>query len=289
MGNQVAIVTDSTAYLPRDWIDKYGVKVAPSVVIWDGEELRDWYDITAQEFFERLSKSSTMPTTSQPTPAYFKGLYEELLAEGKDILGVHISHKLSGTFSSAEQAKALFPDAYIENVDTLSASMGEGWPLLMAVRAARDGKSLEECKAIVEEACKYTGIQLTVETLEFLHRGGRIGGAQRLLGTALNFKPILEVIDGRIEPVERVRTRKKSLARLAELTLERIGDARPVYMAAIHANSPEDAEYVLEQVAESIPLKARLVTDVSPTVGTHTGPGTIGLAYMAGYDYVSES
>ena len=135
MGNKVAIITDSTAYIPRDWIDKYGVKVAPSVVIWDGEELRDWYDITAEEFFTRLAKSSTLPTTSQPTPAYFKGIYDELLAEGNDILGIHISHKLSGTFSSAEQAKAMLPDANIENIDTLSASMGEGWPLLMAIRA----------------------------------------------------------------------------------------------------------------------------------------------------------
>ncbi len=134
-----------------------------------------------------------MPTTSQPTPAYFKGIYEEFLAEGKDILGVHVSHKLSGTFASAEQARALFPDANIANVDTLSVSMGEGWPLLMAARAAQAGKSLEECRAIVEEASTHTGILLTVETLEFLHRGGRIGGASRLIGTALNFKPMLAV------------------------------------------------------------------------------------------------
>lgn len=288
MGNKVALITDSTAYVPKDWIDKYGIKIAPSVVIWDGEELRDWYDITAQEFFARLAKSSTMPTTSQPTPAYFKNLYEELLDSGHDILGVHISHKLSGTFSSAEQAKAMFPGANIENVDTLSASMGEGWPLLMAVKAARDGKSLAECRAIVEDAAGHTGIVLTVETLEFLHRGGRIGGAQRLLGTALNFKPILEVADGRIEPVERVRTRKKSLNRLVELAIERIGDQRPVYMAAIHANAPEDAKMVLEMVSEEIPLKAKLVTDVAPTVGTHTGPGTVGLVYMAGYDYTND-
>ena len=150
MGNKVALITDSTAYIPRDWIDKYGIKVSPAVVIWDGEELRDWYDITAEEFFTRLENSSTLPTTSQPTPAYFKDLYEELIAEGKDILGVHISSKLSGTFSSAEQAKAMMPDANIENVDTLSASMGEGWPLLMAVKAAQDGKSLAECRAVVE-------------------------------------------------------------------------------------------------------------------------------------------
>lgn len=288
MANPVAIVTDSTAYLPKDWIEKYNLRVAPSVVIWDGEELRDGVDITADEFFTRLANSATMPTTSQPTPAYFKSIYEELLAEGKDILGVHISHKLSGTFASAEQAKALFPDANIENVDTLSAAMGEGWPLLMAVRAAEAGKSLGECKAIVEEASKHTGILLTVETLEFLHRGGRIGGAQRLVGTMLNFKPILEVIDGRIEPVERVRTRKKSLNRIVELAVEKIGDRRPVYLAVIHANAVEDAEMVMEMMGERVPLKARVVTSVAPTVGTHTGPGTIGIVYMAGYDYKAE-
>lgn len=288
MANPVAIVTDSTAHLPKDWIDKYNLRVAPSVVIWDGEELRDGVDITADEFFTRLANSATMPTTSQPTPAYFKSIYEELLAEGKDILGVHISHKLSGTFASAEQAKALFPDANIENVDTLSAAMGEGWPLLMAVRAAEAGKPLGVCKAIVEEASKHTGILLTVETLEFLHRGGRIGGAQRLVGTMLNFKPILEVIDGRIEPVERVRTRKKSLNRIVELAVEKIGDRRPVYLAVIHANAVEDAEMVMEMMGERLPLKARVVTSVAPTVGTHTGPGTIGIVYMAGYDYKAE-
>jgi DegV family protein with EDD domain len=285
MANPVAIVTDSTAYLPKDWVEKYNIEVAPSVVIWDGDELRDGVDITAEAFFKRLAKSPTMPTTSQPTPAYFKSIYERLLAEGKDILGVHISHKLSGTFASAEQAKALFPDASIANIDTLSAAMGEGWPLLMAVRAAQAGKSLEECRAIVEEACKHTGILLTVDTLEFLHRGGRIGGASRLIGTMLNFKPILQVLDGRIEPNERVRTRKKSLSRLVELAVENIGSKRPVYMAVIHANALEDAEAVMEMLDDKLPLKSKITTSVSAAVGTHTGPGTIGIVWMAGYDY----
>ena len=287
MANKVALVTDSTAYLPQEWVDKYTIKIAPSIVIWDGEELRDIFDITAPEFFARLSKSDTMPTTSQPSPADFKAVYDELLADGHDILGVHLSHKLSGTLASAEQAKAMLPDANIENVDTLSVSMGEGWPLLMAVRASQDGKSLAECKAIVEEASKHTGLILTVETLEFLHRGGRIGGAQRLLGTALNFKPLLEVIDGRIEPAGRVRTRSKSLQHLAELTVERIAGRTPVYMGALHANAPEDAKTVLDLVSSMVEVKESLITDVSPTVGTHTGPGTVGLAFMAGYDYPS--
>ncbi len=285
MANKVALVSDSTAYIPQEWVQKYGIKIAASLVIWDGEELRDFFDITADQFFARLAKSSTMPTTSQPSPADFKVIYEELLGKGFDILGVHISHKLSGTFSSAEQARAMFPDANIANIDTLSASMGEGWPLLMAVRASQAGKSLQECKQIVEEACKYTGIVLTVETLEFLHRGGRIGGAQRLLGTALNFKPLLEVRDGRIEPLERVRTRKKSLARVVEVAVERIGNQKPVYLATLHANARAEAEEVLEMVKSQIDVKESLITDVSPTVGTHTGPGTIGIAYMAGYDF----
>ncbi len=285
MANKVAIVSDSTAYLPQDWVSNYNIKVAPSVVIWDGDELRDWYDIKADEFFTRLAKSNSLPTTSQPTPAYFKGIYEELLEDGYDILGVHISHKLSGTFASAEQARQMFPNANIENIDTLSVSMGEGWPLLMAVKAIEAGKSLQECKQIVEEASRFTDIVLTVETLEFLHRGGRIGGATRLLGTALNFKPILEVSDGRIEPLERVRTRKKSLNRLVELAIQRVGERRPVYMSTIHANAREDAEIVLEKIAEVLPLKHRVVTDVSPTVGVHTGPGTVGVVFMAGYDF----
>lgn len=285
MANKVALVTDSTAYIPQGWADKYNIKVTPSIVVWEDEELRDGVDIGASEFYSRLAKSETMPTTSQPSPADFKKVYEELLAQGYDILGVHISHKLSGTLASAEQAKAMLPNANIENVDTLSASMGEGWPLLMGVRAAQDGKSLAECKQIVEEACKYTGLYLTVETLEFLHRGGRLGGAQRLMGTALNLKPVLAVIDGRIEPVERIRTRKKSLNRLAEITIEQIAGRQPVYLGALHANAGEEAQAVVDLVSSQIEVKDSLVTDVSPTVGTHTGPGTVGLAYMAGYDY----
>lgn len=285
MANKVALVSDSTAYLPREWVEKYKIPIAPSLVIWDGEELRDYFDLTAEEFFKRLATSDTLPTTSQPSPAFFKDIYDDLLSKGHDILGVHISHKLSGTFTSAEQAKAMFPDANIENIDTLSASMGEGWPLLMGIRAADDGKNLAECKAIVEEACKHVDVLLTVETLEFLHRGGRIGGASRLVGTALSLKPLLEINDGRVEPLENIRTRKKSLARIVDVAVERIGDKRPVYMAILHANAYQDAEKVLAMINSRLDCKETLITDVAPTVGTHTGPGTIGIAYMAGYDY----
>lgn len=285
MAKKVALVSDSTAYLPKEWVEKYQIPIAPSVVIWDGEELRDYFDLTADEFFSRLAKSDTLPTTSQPTPAYFKEIYDDLLGKGYDILGVHISHKLSGTFGSAEQARAMYPDAKIENVDTFSASMGEGWPLLMGILAAEDGKDLSACRQIVEDACKHIGVLLTVETLEFLHRGGRIGGASRLVGTALSLKPLLEIKNGQVEPLENIRTRKKSLKRIVDVALERIGDQRPVYLAVLHANAYQDAEKVLDMVTSQIECKDILITDVAPTVGTHTGPGTIGIAYMAGYDY----
>jgi DegV family protein with EDD domain len=285
MSNPVSLVTDSTAYLPKDWVEKFNIPIAPSLVIWDGEELRDYFDLTADEFFSRLANSESLPTTSQPSPAVFKEIYEELLSKGHDILGVHISHKLSGTVSSAEQAKAMLPDANIENVDTLSASMGEGWPLLMGMRAAKDGKNLAECKQVVEDAARHVDVLLTVETLEFLHRGGRIGGASRLLGTALSLKPLLEINDGQVEPVENIRTRKKSLARMVQVALERIGDKQPVYLAVLHANAREDAEQVMEMISPQVECRMTLITDVAPTIGTHTGPGTIGIAWMAGYDY----
>ena len=284
MANKVAIVTDSTAYLPEEWIKKFNIRVAASIVIFGDEQLRDYYDISAEAFFDRLASSEVMPTTAQPTPLDFKEIYDELLADGYDILGIHISHKLSGTFASAEAAKAMFPEANIENIDTLSASMGEGWPVLMASRAAAAGKTLAECKAVAERACQNTYVCLTVDTLEFLHRGGRIGGAQHLLGTALNLKPLLELRDGQIEPLEKVRTRKKALSRLVEVTVERIGNTRPVYIAALHANAEQEAKQVLDEITKLVKPKETAITFVSAAVGTHAGPGTVGLAFMAGYE-----
>lgn len=284
MGNKVAIVTDSTAYLPQEWIDKFDIKIAGSIVIFGDEQLRDYYDISAQDFFKRLAVSEIMPTTAQPTPQDFKEIYEPLLAAGYDILGIHISHKLSGTFASAESARAMFPDANIENIDSLSASLGEGWPLYLAAQAAQAGKSLAECKAIVEEACQHTYTCFAVETLEFLHRGGRIGGASRFFGTALNLKPLLEIKDGRIDALEKIRTRKKSLKRLAEVVVVKAGNKNPIYLGVLHANAESEAQELLDGLASQLDPKATVLTYVSPAVGTHTGPGTIGISIMAGYD-----
>jgi len=282
--SKVAIVTDSTTNLPREYMEKYVIRVAHATIHWEDDILTDGIDIQPQEFYERLETAKKMPTTSQATPKAFQEVYEELAAQGYDILTVVISSKLSGTVNSAEQAKAALPDANIEVVDSLTGSMGAGWPIIKAAEAAAQGANLAKCKAIVEEGLKHTGIFLMADTLEFLHRGGRIGGAERFLGTALNFKPIMEIVDGAFEGLERVRTHSKALTRLAELVEERIAGRKPVHLAALHANAAETAHKLLELAKAKVNPIKMLISDVTPAVGVHLGPGTAGLAFMAGFE-----
>jgi DegV family protein with EDD domain len=282
---KVALVTDSTTYIPKELLKGVDIHIVPSVVIWGTEELRDGVDIQPEEFYTRLSGAKEMPTTSQPTPAAFQEKYEQLVSKGqKDIISMHVSGKLSGTLASAQAAKSLVPKANIEVIDGMQASMGTGWPLLKMAEAANAGKSLKECVEIAKHCRDNSGVLLMVDTLEFLHRGGRIGGASRFLGTALNLKPILEVQDGALEPLDRVRTKSKAMVRLVDLLEERVAGRSPVRVAAIHANAPDDVKELLDMAQKRLhPIQA-VVADVSPAVGTHTGPGTLGFAYMAGID-----
>ncbi len=280
--SSVALVTDSTSYIPSDLLEKYQISVAPQVLIWGEETFRDGVDIQPDEFYTRLKKAKVMPSTSQATIRDFKETYTRLLADGHEILNVLIGSKLSGTIISAMQAKEMFPGACIEIVDSGTTAMATGFQVLMAARAAEQGANLLECKRIAEEASRNVGHFFAVDTLEFLHRGGRIGGATRFLGTALNIKPILELINGQVEPIERVRTRKKSLQRLIELAEAGIGDRKPVHLAVLHANAPEDAGALIEEANSRIEAVETVFSTVSPVVGTHAGPGTVGLAYLAG-------
>jgi len=211
--SKVAVVTDSTATIPKDLMAQYPLWEVPQVLIFGEEVLEDRVDIQPSEFYERLETDPVHPTTSQVTPASFQKIFGKLLDEGYDILAVLVSPKLSGTVESANQVKAMYPDAAIEVFNSESVAMGLGWQAVMAARAANDGASLAECREVVEKAKPLTGVVFAVDTLEYLHRGGRIGGGAKFLGTALNFKPILEIRDGGVESVERVRTRKKISAR----------------------------------------------------------------------------
>ena len=280
----IALVTDSTTNIPKELSKGYEIHVVPSVIIWGGEQLRDGVDIQPVEFYKRLATSKETPTTSQPTPAAFKEKFEELGTKGfKDIVCSFVSAKFSGTIASALQAKDMVSGLNITIIDGRSASMGTGWPLLEGAKAAKAGKSAAEVAKIIEDARDKAGVLLVVDTLEFLHRGGRIGGAARFLGTALNLKPILEVVDGALEATERVRTKRKALDRLVELLTERVGGRTPLHLSVLHANAAEDAKALLAEATQRLKPAETTLTDVSPAVGTHTGPGTLGFAFMAGY------
>ena len=280
--SKVAIVTDSTANIPKDIMEQYPLWEVPLVLIFGEETLEDRVDIQPSEFYDRLETDPIHPTTSQVTPASFQKIFKQLLDEGYDILAVLVSPKLSGTVESANQVKAEYPDAAIEVFNSESIVMGLGWQALMAARAAKEGASLAECKEVVEKAKPMTGVVFAVETLEYLHRGGRIGGGAKFLGTALNFKPILEIQEGAVESVERVRTRKKSLARVVRLIEERIDGRKPLHLAALNANAEEDARWLLDVGCAHLNPDEKMYTEVSPVIGTHVGPGVVGLAYLAG-------
>jgi DegV family protein with EDD domain len=160
--------------------------------------------------------------------------------------------------------------------------MALGFQVLSVARALEDGASLQDAISLAEKSYQYTGVFFAVDTLEFLHRGGRIGGAQRFLGTMLNMKPILAIQDGRVEGIDRIRTKNKAHGRVLELTLEKISGRTPVRLATLHANAAEDAKIMLSRAEQALHPVESVFTEVSPTVGTHAGPGTVGLAFMAG-------
>ncbi|MDD5468757.1 MAG: DegV family protein [Anaerolineales bacterium] len=280
--SKVAIITDSTSYIPKDLVEKYRIHVAPQVLIWGEETFLDGIDIQPVEFYTRLKTAAVMPTTSQVTIATFKEMFTQLLEEGYDILALLISVKLSGTIDSALQARDMLPKSPIEIVDSQATAMALGFQVLSVARAVQDGANLAEAKALAEAAIRHSGVVFAVDTLEFLHRGGRIGGGTRFLGTALNIKPILELRDGRVEAVERVRTRKKSLTRLVDMVEERVKGRQPLRLATLHANAHQDASVLLEEANRRLEAIETVFSEVSPVVGTHAGPGTVGLAYMAG-------
>lgn len=282
---KIAIVIDSTACMPPELIKGYPIYSAPLQVIWGEESFRDGIDIQPSEFYDRLKTSKITPTSSQVTPSEFKDIYIKLLDEGYDILGIYISCKLSGTMDSAIQAKEMLPGKNIELVDSLSAGMAAGFQVLAVARASQNGATLQECKNLAEKARQQCGVFLVVDTLEYLRRGGRIGGGAAFLGTALNLKPILEIRDGRIEAVEKVWSMSRAIDRMLDLFEKRVNQRSPLRLSALYTNNPEDAELLLERARQRFGINEvseAVSAPVSPVIGVHIGPGALGLCFMAG-------
>ena len=282
--SKVAVVTDSTAYIPKEIREKYPITVVPQVVTWGEEVFEDDITITPEQFYTRLRGAKVMPKTSQVSVVNMHKAFETLLGQGYEVLGMFLSAKLSGTFQSAVLGRDELTSGKdkVHLIDTETTAMAMGFQVLAVARAAQEGASIDDCQSLADKARAHTGVYLTVDTLEFLHRGGRIGGAQRFLGTALNLKPILVVEGGRIEPVERVRTRTKALDRVVEIVAEKCAGKSPVRIATLHADAHDDAKYMLDMITPLVKPTESVFAAVSPAVGANAGPGTVGLAYMAG-------
>ncbi|MCQ3938994.1 MAG: DegV family protein [Chloroflexi bacterium] len=280
--SKIAIVTDSTAYIPTEYVRKHNISVAPQVLIWGEETFRDGVDIQPEEFYNRLKTARVMPTTSQVSIVTMQTIFQELVNQGNSVLGIFISAKLSGTQQSAIQAKEMMGAAgeKVTIVDSRSTAMALGFQVLAAARAIEAGANLQEAVALAEKAHERTGVYFAVDTLEFLHRGGRIGGAQRFIGSALNLKPILALKDGKVEGVDRIRTKTKAHDRILELVMEQVSGKSNVRLATLHAHAAEDAKALLDRASAALSPVETVFTEVSPVVGTHAGPGTVGLAYM---------
>ena len=282
--SKIALVTDSTTYMPPELVKQHNISVAPQVLIWGDQTYKDGVDIQSSEFFTRLKTAKVMPTTSQVSVVSFQDIFQDLVSRDQEVLALLVSSKLSGTIQSAMQAKELMGSAgdKVHVVDSQSVAMALGFQALAVARALESGASLKDAIALAERSYQHTGVFFAVDTLEFLHRGGRIGGAQRFLGTMLNMKPILAIQDGRVEGIERIRTKTKAHDRVLELTIEKVAGRTPVRLATLHANAAEDARALLRRAEQALKPVESIFTEVSPTVGTHAGPGTVGLAFMAG-------
>jgi DegV family protein with EDD domain len=279
---KVAIVTDSSAYLPDHIVSQYPIYVVPLTLNWDGKDYRDGVDIRADAFYQRLATSTSIPTTSQIPVFEFQQIYAKLLSEGFQVLTLPLSSGISGTLHSAKQAQALFPDAPIEVIDTQLVSMALGFQALAAARAAKEGASLKDCAEIACDAYTKIGVYFTVDTLKYLHQGGRIGGAKHLIGTALNIKPVLEIRDGKIELVGSVISQRKAIERMVDLVEAGIGGRTPVRISVFHAGVKEQAQALQDRLTVKFNAVESILSEVSPVVGSHTGQGTIAVAYMAG-------
>jgi DegV family protein with EDD domain len=279
---RIAIVTDSTADLTPELRARYGITMVPLSVQIGDRSYRDQIDISTDEFIDQLRGSTVLPTTSQPSPDRFETQFRELAADHDAIVAVLLSSKLSATMQSAMMAaEAVAGDIPVEVVDSRSGSMGLGLQVIRAAELAQTGLSAPDLASQLRAEVNNNHIVFFVDTLEYLQRGGRIGRAAALIGGLLQLKPLLRVDEGQIVPFERTRTRSKALNGLVEFVR---GFPHVERLAAIHVSDPEAAENLADQLAQIVPLPRDqiLVSQIGPVIGTHIGPGAMGVALFEG-------
>jgi DegV family protein with EDD domain len=279
--SQVAVVTDSTSYLPPGVAEENNLTVVPLYVVFGGDRTVPETEITDYDaFFDELRTAETLPTTSQPSVGDFRSAYEPLLAEGREIVSVHISGGLSGTPDAARQAKEALEregggGERIEVIDSTTAAGGLGFMVLTAVKAANEGLSATQVVERVTEARGQLKMWFAVDTLEFLRRGGRIGAASAWIGSTLKVKPILTV-ENEMTPVERVRTSGRAFERMVDYSRQRRDSGADAWCVQ-HINAPDQAAALVERCRELFGHEPTIVSEIGPVLAAHTGPGLLGV------------
>ena len=280
---RVAVVTDTTHYLPRPLVEQLGLHEVSLYVTFEGETRRE-ADITdLAAFYTRLSRSDELPSTSQPSVGDFLAVYEPLLEDGADIVSIHLSAGISGTFAAAEQARdqlvegGIAPERLVM-LDSATACAGLGMLAMAAADVARHGGTAQEAAEAAQATRRDLKVWFAVDTLEFLRRGGRVGGAQAWLGSTLKIKPILS-IESEILPIERVRTSKRTFERLIEYLTARHDDGCDTFFIQ-HIHAPDQAERLVERGREIYGREPEMVSEIGPVIGAHVGPGLLGVSGM---------
>jgi DegV family protein with EDD domain len=278
MIKNVAILTDSTAGIPIQWLEQYGIQVIPLRVHWEATTFLDGVDLMPDQFYRDLPNCKHLPTTSQPPLQNFYQAFNNLAEHSEGILVPLISSGISGTVAMAQAAAREYDHLSIEVIDTRTSAMGQALIILAAAKAAQQEKSLQEVKSVADRVIQRMRVFFTVETLKYLHQGGRINGASRFMGTALDIKPILTINSaGKIDALERVRTRKKVLQRMITLADE-TANGKPIHAAIAHAGDPYSAELLRAEVQRHFDCVDLVTVEFSPVIGVHLGPGAMGFA-----------
>jgi DegV family protein with EDD domain len=273
----VKIVTDSTADIPEELAAELEITIVPCNVHFGLETYRDGLELSKEEFYSKLKTSSTLPTTSAPAVGLFEATYENLASETDQILSIHVASTLSAIYNSAHLGAEAVSGVEITLIDSGQVSMGLGWLVIAAARAAQEGQPLAQIGALVEDMRPRVRVFAALDTLEYLRKGGRVGKTVAALGTLLNIKPLVEVRDSAVLPLERVRTRRKSIQRLIELVAE-LGPLEE--LAVLHTNAPQEAQRLAEEISFLHPLERILIAEAGVIIGTHAGPNGLGVACM---------
>ncbi|UTR16078.1 DegV family protein [Salipaludibacillus sp. LMS25] len=279
--NHIAIVTDSTAYIPQDLREQYGITMVPLNVIFGETVFKEEEDLTTETFYQKMRQVEELPTTSQPSIGLFEKTFHHLAKDHDEIIVITLSSGISGTYQTAVAAGNMTDGVTVHVVDSEVSCMVQGSFVLAAAKMARNGIASDTILAQLESMKKKSRAYFMADDLSHLHRGGRLNGAQLVVGSLLQIKPVLHFDNKVIVPYEKVRTAKKALAKIFSLLDEDAKDGTPLDISVIHANRPEKAEEIAAELKAKYPATNVHISYFGPVIGTHLGEGSLGIGWVA--------